>query len=194
MESPLGEEAHRRLEQDMSTHPFITGLAIYGCYEALRKVGLVKDIDCPPAVKDPALNRKNKIAAAKDHHYGPDPLGKALTRSLGVVAGLPVLAPAGHLGYWQAKAVRKGVPDGLAIKQVCGNCQHFNITPEMVACGGASERPILVECAQGGPPRLTTPVGYCEAHNFKCSALRTCDTWVGGGPTGGGPITDYLEK
>ncbi len=178
----------------MSTHPFITGLAIYGCYEALRKVGLVKDIECPAAVKDEALNRKNKSAAAQEHHYGPDPFGRALTTTLGVVRGLPVLAPSGNPGYWAAKAARKGVPLAQAAKQLCGNCKAFNVTPEMVACGGASERPILVECAKGGPPRLTTPVGYCEMHEFKCSALRSCDTWAGGGPKGGGPITDYVKK
>ena len=172
-------------------HPFIAGLAIYGCYEALKKVGLVKDIDCPPAVKDAELNQKNKAAAAAEHFYGPDPFGRPLSRSLGVIRKLPVLAPAGHLPYWTGKAQRKAIPVGLAEKQLCGNCKAFNITPAMVACGGASERPILVECAKGGPPRLTTTVGYCEMHEFKCSALRTCDTWVGGGPKGGGPITEY---
>tara|TARA_R110002060_G_scaffold6084_6_gene9291 strand:+ start:264 stop:797 length:534 start_codon:yes stop_codon:yes gene_type:complete len=177
----------------MSTHPFITGLAIYGCYESLRKVGLVKDIDCPAPVKDEALNRKNKVSAAKEHFYGPDPFARALTKTVGTVKKLPVLAPAGHPEYWMGKAQRKQIPVEVAMKQLCGNCKAFNITPPMVACGGASERPILVECAKGGPPRLTTPVGYCEMHEFKCSALRSCDTWVGGGPKGGGPITEYTK-
>lgn len=177
----------------MSTHPFITGLAIYGCYEALRKVGLVKDIECPAPVKDEALNKKNKILAAKEHFYGPDPLGRALTKKLGVVKKLPLLAPSGHPEYWEAKAQRKQIPVALAMTQLCGNCKAFNITPSMVACGGASERPILVPCPKGGPPRLTTPVGYCEMHEFKCSALRSCDTWVGGGPKGGGPITEFTK-
>lgn len=177
----------------MSTHPFITGLAIYGCYEALRKVGLVKDIECPPAVKDEDLNTKNKIAAATEHFYGPDPLGKALAQTVGTVKGLPVLSPAGNMPYWAEKAARKNIPVPLAQKHLCGNCKAFNITPEMVACGGATERPILVECAKGGPPKLTTTVGYCEMHEFKCSALRSCDTWVGGGPKGGGPITEFTK-
>jgi len=173
------------------SHPFIAGLAIYGCYEALKKVGLVKDIDCPAPVKDPELNKKNKLTAAAEHFYGPDPFGRALSRSLGSLRKLPLLAPAGNLPYWTAKAHRKAVPVAVAQKQLCGNCKAFNITPEMVACGGATERPLLVECAKGGVPRLTTTVGYCEMHEFKCSALRTCDTWVGGGPKGGGPITEY---
>ena len=139
------------------------------------------------------LNKKNKILAAKEHFYGPDPLGKAMAKTIATVKGLPVLAPAGHLAYWMEKASRKQISVPMAQKQLCGNCKAFNITPEMVACGGATERPILVECAKGGPPRLTTTVGYCDMHEFKCSALRTCDTWVGGGPKGGGPITEYTK-
>ncbi len=156
-------------------------------------MGLVKDIECPKPVTDPALNKQNKIAASKEHFYGPDPFGRALTKTVGMAKKLPVLAPAGHPDYWMGKAKRKVIPLELAKKQLCGNCKAFNITPPMVACGGASERPILVECAKGGPPRLTTPVGYCEMHEFKCSALRSCDTWVGGGPKGGGPITEYMK-
>jgi hypothetical protein len=177
----------------MSTHPFITGLAIYGCYEALRKVGLVKDIECPAAVKDSALNRKNKLKAATEYHYGPDPLGRALSATIGAVGKLPLLAPAGHAAYWAAKAARLGKSDAQAVLEICGNCKAFDVTPEMVACGGASERPILVRCSKGGPPRLTTPVGFCQQHHFKCSALRTCDSWVAGGPKGGGPITEYTK-
>ena len=177
----------------MSGHPFITGLAIYGCYEALKKVGLVKDIECPEAVTDEALNKKNKIAAAKEHFYGPDPLGRAMAQTVATLKGLPILAPAGNLPYWAEKAARKQIPVPLAQKQLCGNCKAFNVTPSMVACGGATERPILVDCAKGGPPRLTTTMGYCEMHEFKCSALRTCDTWVGGGPKGGGPITEFTK-
>jgi len=177
----------------MSGHPFITGLAIYGCYEALKKVGLVKDIECPEAVSDPSLNQKNKVLASKEHFYGPDAMGRALGKTVGEVEGLPLLAPSGHEAYWAEKAIRKHVPLPAAMKQLCGNCKAFNITPAMVACGGATERPILVECAKGGEPRLTTTVGYCEMHEFKCSALRTCDTWVGGGPRGGGPITEFTK-
>ena len=175
------------------SHPFITGLAIYGCYEALKKVGLVKDIDCPEPVKDADLNKKNKIAAVKEHFYGPDPFGRAMAKTIATMKGLPVLAPAGNTPYWTEKAIRKQILLPLAQQQICGNCKAFNITPPMVACGGATERPILVECAKGGPPRLTTSVGYCEMHEFKCSALRSCDTWVGGGPKGGGPITEYTK-
>ena len=172
----------------------MTGLAIYGCYEALKKVGLVKDIDCPKPLKDAALNKKNKMAAAEEHFYGPDPFGRPLTKQIGMVDKLPVLAPSGHPDYWRGRAARKLIPVELAKKQLCGNCKAFNITPPIVACGGASERPILVECAKGGPPRLTTPIGYCEMHEFKCSAMRSCDTWVGGGPKGGGPITEYTGR
>ena len=175
----------------MSSHPLIAGLAIYGCYEALRKVGLVKDIDCPPAIADKALNRQNKRKAVELAHYGPAAFGRALSTIIEHVRGLPVLVPLGHDEFWEGAARRRDVPVEEARIQLCGNCAHFDITPSIVACGGASERPILVPCAKGGPPRLTTPQGFCQAHHFTCSALRTCDTWKGGGPKGGGPITEY---
>ena len=148
------------------SHPFITGLAIYGCYEALRKVGLVKDIECPEPVKDPDLNKKNKIIATQEHFYGPDALGRPMARRIATVKNLPLLAPSGHPHYWAEKALRKRIMPALAEKQLCGNCKAFNITPEMVACGGASERPILVECAKGGAPRLTTSVGSPNDQDF----------------------------
>ena len=177
----------------MPTHPFIAGLAIYGCYEALRKVGLVKEVDCPPEVSDATLNTAHKKAAATEYNYGPQPFGRALSTVVGKVRGLPVLSPAGNDPYWLAKATRDSVPEPEARKRICGNCKAFDVTPTMVACGGASERPILVPDSSAGPPRLTTPVGYCQMHHFKCSALRTCDSWTEGGPKGGGPITDYVK-
>jgi hypothetical protein len=177
----------------MIPHPLIAGLAVYGCYAALKKVGLAVELDCPPATQDPKVNRAHKEAAAKDYHYGPEPFSRIAATTIGHVKGLPLLVPEGHDLYWERKANRREVSRIRARKEVCGNCKAFNITPKMVACGGASEQPILVPCSKGGPPRLTTPVGYCEAHRFKCSALRTCDSWSEGGPRGGGPITDYLK-
>ena len=93
---------------------------------------------CPPATKDSELNEKNKAQASK------------------------------------ASDIKYGHPDkvpelkGLAEKgQLCGNCSAFNITPEMVDCGGASE---------------DGSTGYCEMHRFTCMAKKTCLTWNSGGP------------
>ena len=175
----------------MTNHPLIAGLAIYGCYEALRKVGLVKDIDCPEGISDKAVARRNKRDAVELAHYGPAAFGRALSSIVDRVRGLPVLVPAGHADFWSETAARWGVSPAEAQKRLCGNCLHFDITPPIVACGGASERPVLVPCSKGGPPLLTTPEGFCQAHQFTCSAMRTCETWKGGGPKGGGPITEY---
>ena len=175
----------------MSSHPLIAGLAIYGCYEALRKVGLVKDIECPEAIEDKLVGRQNKRTAAELAHYGPAPFGRALSTIASRLRGLPILVPSGHPEFWEAAATRRSVTPAKVRAQICGNCLHFDITPPIVACGGASERPILVPCSSGGPPRLTTPEGFCQAHQFTCSAMRTCATWKAGGPKGGGPITEY---
>ena len=50
---------------------------------------------------------------------------------------------------------------------LCGNCAAFDITTEMVACGGANEE---------------GTVGYCKMHDFSCAAGKTCLTWATGGP------------
>jgi hypothetical protein len=163
----------------MPNHPLITGLAIYGCYEALRKVGLVKDIECPAAITDKLLGRKNKKQAIAEANYGPLPFGKALSTIIGRARDLPILTPAGNADFWAGKDPQ----------QVCGDCAHFDISPPIIACGGASERPILVPSPKG--PILTTPEGYCRKYEFKCSALRTCDKWAAGGPIGSGPLSDY---
>ena len=49
----------------------------------------------------------------------------------------------------------------------CGNCAAFDITPQMVDCGGANEE---------------GTVGYCKMHDFSCAAEKTCLTWAPGGP------------
>lgn len=50
---------------------------------------------------------------------------------------------------------------------LCGNCAAFDITPQMVKCGGANSK---------------GTVGYCKMHDFSCSAEKSCLTWAPGGP------------
>ena len=52
-------------------------------------------------------------------------------------------------------------------KKLCGNCVAFDITPQMIDCGGANE---------------AGTVGYCKMHDFSCAAEKTCLTWAPGGP------------
>ena len=96
------------------------------------------DFVCPPATQDKDLNSENKRKAAA------------------------------------AKDIKYGHPDKVPeLKkleekgQLCGNCAAFNITPEMVDCGGASK---------------DGATGYCEMHRFTCMAKKTCLTWASGGP------------
>jgi hypothetical protein len=49
----------------------------------------------------------------------------------------------------------------------CGNCAAFDITPQMIECGGANEE---------------GTAGYCKMHDFSCAAEKTCLTWAPGGP------------
>jgi hypothetical protein len=93
---------------------------------------------CPPATQDHKLNKKNQIRAMK------------------------------------ARDIKYGHPNEIAELasfkekgQLCGNCIAFDVSPEMVRCGGASK---------------DGSMGYCEMHRFSCAAEKTCLTWKGGGP------------
>jgi hypothetical protein len=51
--------------------------------------------------------------------------------------------------------------------KLCGNCAAYDISPKMVACGGADEEGTY---------------GYCKMHDFSCAAEKTCLTYAPGGP------------
>ena len=96
------------------------------------------DDSCPSATQDKDLNSKNKMLAADN----PD-----------IKYGHPNQVAA-------LKALAKE-------KKLCGNCAAFDITPQMVNCGGANEE---------------GTAGYCKMHDFSCAAEKTCLTWAPGGP------------
>lgn len=78
-------------------------------------------------------------------------------------AGYGPEAPSGSLrrgnsGFWTDKARRWGLPVLNARMRRCGNCNSF-----------------VIQTPDGN-------VGWCQQYDFNCSALRTCDTWVPGGP------------
>jgi len=155
-------------------------------------------VSCPAPTQSPRLNARNKAAAARDYAYGPAPMGTVgagwhPARIVGVVGrvagrwrGLRILAPSlsssEARAYWTAKAAAKRITLEQATRELCGNCKAYDVSPAMQACGGAGGEAIAVVCAQTGRPRMTLPRGYCQMHNFTCSALRSCSTWVGGGP------------
>jgi len=101
----------------------------------------VGDKSCPAPTQDKGLNEKNKTSAAKSKKIKYGDPAK--------ITELQDLAAKGSL---------------------CGNCAAFNISEQMINCGGASSDGSL---------------GYCMMHEFTCSAKKTCLTWAKGGPKKG---------
>ena len=93
---------------------------------------------CPNATQDKDLNAENKQKAADNKKI-----------MYGHPSKVEVLKPLAEQG------------------KLCGNCIAFDVTPQMVACGGANKE---------------ETVGYCKMHDFSCAAEKTCLTWAPGGP------------
>lgn len=120
-----------------------------------------KDVGCPPATQDIALNLKNRKNAIDTAMYGP-------------------LNPAeSNEKYWAAIGSEWGVDSETAKKQRCGNCAVFIKTPEMLSCikEGLTESSDEFDSIDAAGE-----LGYCEAFDFKCASARTCRAWVAGGP------------
>jgi len=83
----------------------------------VAKIGIekVKELVCPPATKDLALNTKNRDATIKKYNYGP----------------LNVDEPA---DYWKKIAKYWNTSEKAAKQSVCGNCVAFDISPRMKDC------------------------------------------------------------
>jgi hypothetical protein len=118
---------------------------------------------CPPATGNIKLNIKNRQKAIDDGGYGP----------------LNPKEP--NEDFWAKKGKRWDVSASEAKKQLCGNCIMFVRSPRILKC---------IEDGLGNEPGNTAmdiidagKIGYCEAFDFKCHSLRTCDAWVVGGPT-----------
>jgi len=118
---------------------------------------------CPPATQNIGLNIKNRQKAIDTADYGP----------------LNPKEP--NTPFWEKKGKRWDVDSTEAKKQRCGNCILFVRSPRVLKCiidalGNETGNQAwdIVDAGQ---------IGYCEAFDFKCHALRTCDAWVVGGPT-----------
>lgn len=64
----------------------------------------------------------------------------------------------GNERFWVDKARRWNLPVLNARMRRCGNCNSF-----------------VLQNQDGS-------VGWCTQYEFNCSAMRTCNTWVPGGP------------
>jgi hypothetical protein len=96
------------------------------------------DDSCPIATQDEEINALNKGKAAVDR----------------------------KIAYMHPEDAEK-ILELAEAGSFCGNCAAFDITPQMIKCGGANEE---------------GTVGYCKMHDFSCAAEKTCLTWAPGGP------------
>ena len=124
-----------------------------------------KAFSCPVETQDIAANLENRQKAIDSFGYGP-------------------LNPnEENKQFWEDKKEKwrlESVEE--AKKSLCGNCAAFVITSDMLNCiskglseGDSNEEDALATIEAG-------QLGFCEALDFKCSALRTCDAWIVGGP------------
>ena len=124
-----------------------------------------KKFKCPPETTDISLNLENRQKAIDDFGYGPlNPLEE-------------------NKKFWRQKQNKWRLDTvNEAKKSLCGNCAAFVITKKMLNCisKGLSNEDNNMEDAYATIE--AGQLGYCEALDFKCSALRTCDAWIVGGP------------
>ena len=119
---------------------------------------------CPIETQDIAVNLKHRQKAIDTAHYGP-------------------ANPNDPGNYWEEKAARMRATVDQVKGMKCGNCAFFNVTTPIIKC---IEQGIG---ADAGEVVAAGKLGLCEAWDFKCAALRSCDAWVVGGP-----ITDEVAN
>lgn len=127
---------------------------------------------CPTPTQDVVLNLKNRAKAITTAGYGPEN---------------PKLP---NEAFWRKKADAWDVSIEDSKKSLCGNCAAFNVQDSIKQC---IAKGIGNEADPWGTIRLAD-LGYCEIFDFKCSASRTCDAWVTGGPNdGSGDDEEYVD-
>lgn len=114
---------------------------------------------CPRATQDVELNTQNRQLAIDRYGYGP------------MNPNQP------NPEFWAEKAKIWNTTPDEAMTARCGNCGVFVRSPRMLEC---------IATGLGRDPEVGTIIdeselGYCEMHDFKCAASRTCNTWVAKG-------------
>jgi hypothetical protein len=124
-------------------------------------INLIEAVEsgCPPATQNIDLNLKNRQKAIDEYHYGP----------------LNPSEP--NEEYWAEIADQWNTTPEEAKSARCGNCAAFDISKKTLDCidkgiGGGDDYDVI----EAGK------LGYCKFLKFKCNALRTCSSWVEGGP------------
>lgn len=128
------------------------------------KLQLAEKESCPVETQDIAANLANRKNAVDVANYGP-----ANPREE-------------NEPFWDAKAAQFKTTQAEARTMRCGNCAAFNQSERIKKCISTGIG------ADAGEVERAGDLGYCEAFDFKCAALRTCDAWIVGGP-----ITDEKQ-
>jgi capsid protein len=128
------------------------------------KLQLDEHESCPVETQDIAANLANRKNAVDVARYGP-----ANPREE-------------NEPFWDAKAEQFKTTQAEARTMRCGNCAAFNQSERIKKCISTGIGADADEVERAGN------LGYCEAFDFKCAALRTCDAWIVGGP-----ITDEKQ-
>lgn len=123
---------------------------------ALRNPAPVKVETCPRATQDVQLNTRNRQVAIDRYGYGPMNPNQPNPQ------------------FWMRKAQMWNTTPEQSMTARCGNCGVFIQSPRMLECIGKG----LGRDPEVGTIIDESELGYCETHDFKCAASRTCDTWI----------------
>jgi len=121
------------------------------------KIGLMTPCvvdEFTPEIVDAKTNNKNMLSVEKNWNLGP---AKASDE------------PSANKEYWGKMAKVWDIPESVARRQLCANCEYFENTPLMME--SMEDIPRTAIDADGGGR------GYCHKFDFICHNLRTCQAW-----------------
>jgi hypothetical protein len=129
-------------------------------YQTPVTIGKLASPNHYSAIKDIALNTKNRNLTIKEYSYGPmDPNDEK-----------------NNVQFWKDKADMWNTTVEAAREARCGNCAVFNQSQKVLK---------MIEDAigeNGVKVQKEANLGFCELFEFKCAAARTCDAWIMNGP------------
>ena len=117
----------------------------------------------PIATKDESVNVENRQKAIDEFGYGPEKIEET------------------NDDFWNDKKTKFMVKTiDLAKQKLCGTCAAFNIKTEMLKNLDNGIDKEVDENDTWDSDKENR--GFCEFIDFKCHKMRTCNSWVEGGP------------
>jgi hypothetical protein len=117
----------------------------------------------PIATTDETVNMENRQKAIDEFAYGPEKIEETNDE------------------FWNQKKTKFMVKTvDLAKQKLCGNCAAFNIKNEMIKNLDNGIDKEIDENDTWDSDKENR--GFCEFLDFKCHKMRTCNSWVEGGP------------